>query len=98
MPVKRKRRLTKEEGPTHGELQQRLIDTYRKGYLELIKDSERILRLCQKQFEELENPKLKKRYEAWITQLQNDLRRLRDNTPEVLREAEKMQKNLDSLN
>jgi hypothetical protein len=97
-PTRKKKRLTKEvKERTYAERQQRLIDTFQILGIKLIQDSERLLEECLRQFEEVQDPKLKKRYRAMIKSVEKNLLALRNKTQEVLRNIVLMQKGLDSL-
>ncbi len=82
---------------TYGERQQFLIDTYHNGHFRSIENMERLLKECLKQFEEVEEPKLKNSYQSLIKGVEGDLLALRNKTEEVLKNKELMQKGLDSL-
>jgi hypothetical protein len=56
----------KDEDLTYGELQQSLIDTYHDGHFKTIYYTDKLLKKYQKEFDELENPKLKKKYQTMI--------------------------------
>jgi hypothetical protein len=98
MPIRKKKRLPKEaEERMYAERQQRLIDTFQILGIKLIQEAEGLLEVCLKQFEEVEDPKLKRRYRAMIKKVEKNLLALRDKTQEVLRNIVLMQKGLDSL-
>jgi hypothetical protein len=98
MPIRKKKRLPKEaEERMYTERQQRLIDTFQILGIKLIQEAEGLLEVCLMQFEEVEDPKLKRRYRAMIKKVEKNLLALRDKTLEVLRNIVLMQKSLESL-
>ncbi len=93
----RREKVKEFKGWTYGERQQFLIDTYHNGHFRSIENMERLLKECLKQFEEVEEPKLKNSYQSLIKGVEGDLLALRNKTEEVLKNKELMQKGLDSL-
>lgn len=86
-----------EKDLTYGELQQLLIDTYRDGHFKTIQYTEKLLQEYKRQFAQVKDAKLKKKYKARINGVENELQALRIKTKKVLRDVQLLQKNLDSL-
>jgi hypothetical protein len=79
------------------EFQQLLIDTYRDGHFKTIQYTEKLLQEYKRQFAQVKDAKLKKKYKAKINGVENELRALRIKTQKVLRDVQLLQKSLDSL-
>ena len=74
-----------------------LIDKYRVDHFDSILTLEKVLEESQKLLKDSEKPTHQKRLENLIKRTEKDLLKLRNKTPEILNEADRMQKELDSL-
>lgn len=96
MPSRRKK-VEKDVERTYGELRQLFIDKYRSGHLDSIKSVKKVIVECRKLLKDAEKPREQKRLENLIKRTEKELVNLRNKTPEVIKEANRMQKELDSL-
>lgn len=85
-----------DEERTLVELQQLFIDKYRNGHFESIQSLEKVLEECQKLLKESDKPGDQNRFENLIKETEKALLILRNKTPEILREADLKQIQLDS--
>jgi hypothetical protein len=90
------RKVKKDEEREYNELLQLFIDKYRSGHFDSIQSLEKVLRECQK-LKEAEKPREKKRLEYLIKSTDKELLKLRSWTPQVLKNANRMQKQLNSV-
>jgi hypothetical protein len=93
----RTKKVKEDEERSHNELRQLFIDKYRKGHFDSIKSVEKVLEECQKLLKESEKRGDQKRFENLIKGTEKALLKLRKKTPQILKEADRMQKQLDSL-
>jgi hypothetical protein len=91
------RRVKKDEEREYNELLQLFIDKYRIGHFDSIKSLEKVLRECRKLLKEAEKPREKKRLENLIKSTNKELLKLRRWTPQVLKNANSMQSQLNSV-
>ncbi len=82
---------------TYGQIRQEFIDASYKAHFHSIENLVKVVKECQKQYDIVDDPKLKKRYETLMKSAQKDLLKTRWMTPQVLKNFELMQKDLDSL-
>ena len=90
------RKVKKDEEREYNELLQLFIDKYRIGHFDSIQSLEKLLRECQKLLKEAEKPR-KKRLENLIKSTDKELLKLRSWTPQVLKNANRMQRQLNSV-
>ena len=95
MPSTRKK-VKEDEERTLVELRQLFIDKYRNGHFDSIQSLEKVLEECQKLLKESDKPGDQNRFENLIKETEKALLILRNKTPEILREADLKQKQLDS--
>jgi hypothetical protein len=93
----RRKKVKEDEQRTYGEVRQWLIDKYRVDHFDSILTLEKVLEESQKLLKDSEKPTHQKRLENLIKRTEKDLLKLRNKTPEILNEADRMQKELDSL-
>jgi phage shock protein A len=92
-----KKKVKEDEERSHNELRQIFIDKYRTGHFDSIKSVKKVIKECQKLLKEAENPREKKRLESLIKVTDKQLLNLRNRTPQVLKNSNRMQRQLDSL-
>jgi hypothetical protein len=95
MPARKK--TFREAGPIHSESQQRSIDSYRKRHFESIWKLEKVIKLCKNASIQIKDPEEPKTVQHLLRRTKKDLWTLKNKTPNVLKDAEAMQKNLDSM-
>ena len=93
----RPRKVKKDEEREYNELLQLFIDKYRIGHFDSIKSLEKVLRECRKLLKEAERAREKKRLENLIKSTDKELLKLRSWTPQVLKNANRMQRQLNSV-
>jgi hypothetical protein len=74
----------------------RSIDSYRNRHFESIKNLEKVIGVCKNASIEIKVPEELRTTQGLLRKTKKDLWRLKNKTPEVLKNAEAMQKNLDS--
>jgi phage shock protein A len=92
-----KKKVKEDEERLQNELRQLFIDKYRTGHFDSIKSVKKVIKECQKLLKEAENPREKKRLESLIKVTDKQLLNLRNRTPQVLKNSNRMQRQLDSL-
>jgi hypothetical protein len=95
MPARKK--AFREGDVTHSESQQQSIDSYRKRHFESIRNLEAVIEVCKKASVQIKDPEELKAVQYLLRGTKKDLWRLKNKTPDVLKNAEAMQKNLDSM-
>lgn len=92
-----KKKVKEDEERLHNELRQLFIDKYRTGHFDSIKSVKKVIKESQKLLKEAENPREKKRLENLIKVTDKELLKLRNRTPQVLKNTNRMQRQLDSI-
>ena len=90
-------KVKKDEEREYNELLQLFIDKYRIGHFDSIQSLEKVLRECQKLLKEAEKSREKKRLENLIKSTDKELFKLRRWTQQVLKNANRMQRQLNSV-
>ena len=97
MRVSRKKESQRRRRTITNELRQLFIDKYRTGHFDSIKSVKKVIKESQKLLKEAENPREKKRLENLIKVTDKELLKLRNRTPQVLKNTNRMQRQLDSI-
>ena len=92
-----KKKVKEDEERLQNELRQLFIDKYRTGHFDSIKSVKKVIKESQKLLKEAENPREKKRLENLIKVTDKELLKLRNSTPQVLKNTNRMQRQLDSI-
>jgi hypothetical protein len=92
-----KKKVKEDEERLQNELRQLFIDKYRTGHFDSIKSVKKVIKESQKLLKEAENPREKKRLENLIKVTDKELLKLRNRTPQVLKNTNRMQRQLDSI-
>jgi hypothetical protein len=91
------RKVKKDEEREYNELLQLFIDKYRIGHFDSIKSLEKVLRECRKLLKEAQKPRERKRLDNLIKSTDKELLKLKSWTPQVLKNANRMQRQLNSV-
>jgi uncharacterized membrane protein len=92
-----KKKVKEDEEQLHNELRQVFIDTYRTGHFDSIQSLKKVIKECQKLLKEAEKPTEKKRLQKLIKRTDKELLKLKDRTSQVLKNYNRMQRQLDSI-
>jgi PAB1-binding protein PBP1 len=92
-----KKKVKEDEERLQNELRQLFIDKYRTGHFDSIKSVKKVIKESQKLLKEAENPREKKKLENLIKVTDKELLKLRNRTPQVLKNTNRMQRQLDSI-
>ena len=91
------RTVKEDEKRLQNELRQVFIDKYRTGHFDSIQSLKKVIKECQKLLKEAEKPTEKKRLQKLIKRMDKELLKLKDRTPQVLKNSNRMQRQLDSI-
>ena len=92
-----KKTVKEDEKRLQNELRQVFIDKYRTGHFDSIQSLKKVIKECQKLLKEAEKPTEKKRLQKLIKRMDKELLKLKDRTPQVLKNSNRMQRQLDSI-
>ena len=92
-----KKTVKEDEERLQNELRQLFIDKYRTGHFDSIQSLKKVIKECQKLLKEAEKPTEKKRLQKLIKRMDKELLKLKDRTPQVLKNSNRMQRQLDSI-
>jgi hypothetical protein len=92
-----KQKVKEDEERSHNELRQLFIDKYRTGHFDSIQSLEKVIKECQILLKETEKPREKNRLENLIKVTDKELLKMRNRTSQVLKNANRMQRQLDSI-
>ena len=93
-----KKKVKEDEERLQNELRQLFIDKYRTGHFDSIKSVKKVIKESQKLLKEAENPREKKRLQNLIKRMDKELLKLNDRTSQVLKNSNRMQRQLDRGN
>ena len=92
-----KKTVKEDEERLQNELRQLFIDKYRTGHFDSIQSLKKVIKECQKLLKEAEKPTEKKRLQKLIKRMDKELLKLKDKTSQVLKNSNRMQRQLDSI-
>ena len=92
-----KKTVKEDEERLQNELRQVFIDKYRTGHFDSIQSLKKVIKECQKLLKEAEKPREKKRLQNLIKRMDKELLKLNDRTSQVLKNSNRMQRQLDSI-